>query len=295
MRISGVINGASATNDSLLYSYIHDTANGPAYLVGTTSNLVDHNWFLRDWSTDTCHSEFGIKSDGTTGTSNLTIRFNYFENLWSTAMIATPEGGPAETNANLAIYGNLFFCNPNERTMGSGQVQNCPGGDGFILLFNDTFTNLKIFNNIFDNANNFGSGAPGSVDVGDGVSTTVNGALFQNNIFSNTTSTASSGFLCNSGASCSGVTYSYQSYFCGLAKWSGDTDSNAQVSSSCPYVNPAVDNYRLTFDTASWTALGAPYNVDLLGNTRTSSRGAFQYSGTPAPAPPTNLTASGNN
>jgi len=67
------------------------------------------------------------------------------------------------------------------------------------------------------------------------------------------------------------------------------------VPSVIPFVSVSDDNFNLTEDTMGWTALGSPYNVDMLGHAITSSRGALQFGGSSptggAPTPPTGLTA----
>src|SRR5579872_371865 len=236
-QIESVINGTSlgsSTNDELLYSYIHDTSNGPAYFDGTTNFVADHNWFLRDWSTASCHSEVGIRAAGSLGTTNFTVSNNYFENLWSTAALATPSSSLGGVNG-LNVYGNVFFCNQQELGMGAGTVPDCPGGDGFIFLFNNTFSNVNIYNNTFDGA--FG-GSNGTVDIADGVTTTVNTLNFQNNIFSHQTK---SGLFCNSGATCNALTWSHTSYIDGASKPSGDQDPSSQVSASNLYINASTN------------------------------------------------------
>lgn len=72
------------------------------------------------------------------------------------------------------------------------------------------------------------------------------------------------------------------------AAWTGDYDAfyscalssgaNKQVASGNPFVNYAGMDYRLLANTQPGTSLGAPYNQDALGRTRTTlTRGAFEF------------------
>jgi hypothetical protein len=291
-----------ATNEVIAYNYIHDTAGGPMYVTGANGVLIDHNWMLRDWgfndsSNDTsCHSELGIRPSNQNGVTNVTISNNYLENLASTATIATPAScsGACGANTGMTITGNTFFCNSAEAAfVPSGIVMpTCPGGDGFIFLFNGPFTNVNINDNTFDGS--FG-GADGGIDVGDGTAVTVSGLNIQNNIWSHQEKL--SGLRsCTSPAVCTNVVWNFTSYFNGSTKPAGDTDPNAQVSAKNPFINASTNtananNYGLAVNTAAWTPLAAPYNIDSIGGARTSSRGAFQMGGVVAdvPAPPTSL------
>lgn len=300
LHVYSVINGGQSTNNQLLYSYVHDTSNGPAYFSGTSGTTVDHNWFLRDWTTMNCHSEVGFSPSGSTGTNNATVSNNYFENLQGTAHLATPSAGSGGING-FYIYGNVFFCNTAEATMGTGKIPNCPGGDGYIFLFNATISNLYIYNNDFDAP--FASEKQ-TVDVGDGVQTTISNAYVQNNIFSNSSGQSSSqvGLVgcpgSTGGAICNNFTYGYLSYM-NAPLSANDSSGTSQQSSSNPYVSAGsntagANDYSLTANSMQWVQLGSPYNVDPSGNTRVSSRGAFQFGANQPPSPPTGLVASVN-
>ena len=71
-------------------------------------------------------------------------------------------------------------------------------------------------------------------------------------------------------------TFDYNSYF--SVTTVHDTGTGVQnVATGTPFVAPSTNNFALAFDTSAWTALSSPYNVDIVGTTRTSSRGAFQF------------------
>jgi len=87
------------------------------------------------------------------------------------------------------------------------------------------------------------------------------------------------------------LTRSYNSYF-DVTNVS-DTGTGVQsVPGVIPFVSVSADNFTLTEDTAAWTPLGSPYNMDLLGNTRASSRGALQFPGIYSPVNGSTLAGS---
>jgi hypothetical protein len=107
------------------------------------------------------------------------------------------------------------------------------------------------------------------VNGGGVVSTAIN---FQNNLVGNCSGSNPPG------APGGTVTYDYNTY-CNTP--TSDTGTGLQTLATCALFNsPSTNNFTLGIDTAAWTPLSSPYNVDLLGTMRTSSRGAFQFVGT---------------
>jgi hypothetical protein len=57
-----------------------------------------------------------------------------------------------------------------------------------------------------------------------------------------------------------------------------DTGAGLQALATCALLNsPEHDDFALVSDTSAWTPLSSPFNMDIVGNVRTSSRGAFQF------------------
>jgi len=73
--------------------------------------------------------------------------------------------------------------------------------------------------------------------------------------------------------------------------WFADASDIGNASAPSPFANLSGYDFHLASDLNNWYALGAPYNVDIDGVTRTSSRGAYQYTNNAAPTPPAGLTA----
>lgn len=107
------------------------------------------------------------------------------------------------------------------------------------------------------------------VNGGGVVSTAIN---FQNNLVGNCSASNPPG------APGGTVTYDHNTY-CAVGSTT-DTGTGLQTLPTCALLNsPSTNNFTLGIDTAAWTPLSSPYNVDIVGNTRTSSRGAFQFAG----------------
>jgi hypothetical protein len=64
--------------------------------------------------------------------------------------------------------------------------------------------------------------------------------------------------------------------------------TNTQTLSSDPFTDSANADFTLTGHTTAGTELGTPYNIDMLGNTRTTpDRGAYEYDGAADATAPT--------
>jgi hypothetical protein len=195
-----------------------------------------------------------------------TFRYNLFTHSYSTGGIMWDNS--TNHNAHLYIYGNVFYYPSGETWQGgNGLIGGWTGGNHEdcygMRIYNNTFINIPI--------------APFTdfqLRYGDNIA--------YNNLFYNSTSprygtipTHDCSHYINSG----GV----HSESHGTSGASGD-----------PFVNYVGLDFGLKANTEPGADLGAPYNIDPLGRTRTTwTRGAYEYvdpyDGTP-PAPPTGLT-----
>lgn len=157
--------------------------------------------------------------------------------------------------SDLKVYGCIFAAT-------SGTSLN--GGNGlFGTWTNFNFANCKIYNNTFVSSSLrcgglFGGTIPPT------------GSEFKNNLIYNTAVDAWSGDV--------GYTRLTRSHNWFASAPENPGESNQQTSSGSPFVNIATEDFRLSANSDAGTNLGAPYNVDMLGNTRTTwSRGAYEY------------------
>jgi hypothetical protein len=264
------------------YCYLHNTGNSFIQAnFGEPNNgagsgfVAEYNWFYRNHcGQDSTHDEgFAITFHGAT------IRYNFFQDVCSTACIAAPGGG-TPTIANWAIYGNVFFWDTAWQTSSSNVgldngIIGLPGADntgnsGYLYFYNNTIVGIQNSGGL----NNSGIDAPttGNMDKQD-----------LNNIW----------YQCASPTKAHGsfTVADYNSFYA-----SGSSDqsegSHTKVYSSAPaiFVNLGGYNFRLTSATDAGEVLASPYNLDPDGNTRGADgvwdRGAYEYGAAPSTNPP---------
>jgi hypothetical protein len=132
----------------------------------------------------------------------------------------------------------------------------------------EIFQEIDFWNNTFYQLSPAGTGSATACDFLNSNPRTVNILRFQNNLFANCSTVS---FPSADGGT---LTEDHNSFFNAGSGYTGTGDQI--VASGSPFVAAASNNFALEFDTALWTALGSPYNTDILGRARTSSRGAFQ-------------------
>ena len=191
---------------------------------------------------------------------------------------------------------SVTVTNPGGGVTAVGQAAQATVQDGltpyWVQYFDNGLSEVALWNNTVYSLAPVGADQNGGADcdITNGGGGNIANLYVQNNLYVNCAAAnidpPSSGTL----------TRNHNSYFDVAAV--SDTGAGLQnVPTLIPFVSVSASNFVLTEDTMEWTPLGAPYDVDLLGNTRTSSRGALQFGGTPtigAPAPPSGLTASVN-
>jgi len=142
-------------------------------------------------------------------------------------------------NDGIEVYGNLFI--------------NGYGANGVFGYASDTGSdNNKFYNNTV-----VGDAANGGVVLGG------SGNTAYNNLFVTNVSLTISG------------THNYNAF-----SGSGLSEGNQQtgISGANIFVNYGTRDLRLAMNTTAGTNLGSPYDVDVLGNTRSTwSRGAYEY------------------
>jgi hypothetical protein len=188
---------------------------------------------------------------------------------------------------------SVTVTNPGGGVTAVGQAATGTVQDGlssyWMQYFSTGLTEVALWNNTVYSLAPLGADQNGGADcdITNGGGGNIANLYVQNNLYVNCAAA-------NIDAPSSGtLTRNHNSYF-DVATVS-DTGTGLQiVPNLIPFVSVSASNFVLTEDTMEWTPLGPPYDLDLLGNARTSSRGALQFGGTPtsgAPAPPSDLTA----
>lgn len=332
-RENGIENDWGSYNLTVSSNYIHDAgasmlflhgqhcANGsvvtPPCTRGTApgggtygpanNEIFQYNYFSRNYSTADYHAEGGSISEGT---QDLTIAYNYWQDINGTAIIAPASAcdfnNCNQNNGPWYLYGNVvLMTNCSAVSGGSGANAKNPGIANFLYLFDSQFSgNVYIVNNTIANYGT-GCGLGSGIMLGDGGYTNPMQAVYVvNNAWSGAAqiSISNSCPTSNGQPTCTSITWAYNAYFATTdSSPTNDSDPNKQVSTSNAIFNSATTfDYRLVTDTSEGlnmsTILSAD-STDLLGTIRaadgTWDRGAFQLPSSSAntPNPPTGLTA----
>lgn len=251
------------------YLYCHDV--GAVMLYNRSHALTaQYSWF------DTIVPDAGVHAEGLfsetgvgTGTSlitkNITIRYTVWKDVGPPSDPRGVTGVLVSQCDTCDFYGNVFI--------------NSGGGQGCVTTWNFAY-NVNIYNNTFVGCNKGVNYSIGQVD-GSNIR-----AL--NNLFYDTPASFANP---NTGGT---VTHDFS--WCGLNSGSACTgeanDQNAGTGN--PFVNLGNDDYHLVANTAAWSALASPYNQDLDGEVRSSSRGAYEFVTGSRPQPPTGVSAKVN-
>lgn len=251
------------TNWTIQYVNMH----GPTQnmVIENASNLlIEHCRFADAAATNGPHANV-IQ---TTQSTNVTFRYNEVVN-WQVEgiMFLNPGGTSATAASKWYIYGNIWHDGMSTGTPRVLAVQDSMQGPFYV--YNNTFANMWI--PINGEGGSFASGTIGYNNIyynmqGGWCGLNVGSASSDYDIV-DTTSVNNAGSNCGS-------------------------EAHQQTITSSPFVkigSSTIDGYALTKNSSGGYNLGAPYNVDYLGNTRTTwSRGAIEYSSGSAtpPVPP---------
>ena len=294
--------GGQSSGNYAGYNYVHNVGVQDGIDGDSVNNFtIEYNWLNFNEVTFNNHSEIialrcWIVHGGETD-NGVTIRYNYVENNNGTSSIATPcttDIGPS----NWAIYGNVFLYNSAEsdpayvcHQPASGNQTECDGNPGWLSLWNFATWGgyLYVFNNTISTIDNHAGTQYGLChhDWGGTSGMTMGDVAFYNNVYYNCleNSTPSS---CP--GTCTSFVDDYNSYF-GMTETNDTRTHHQGCSGGCTSQNPFVNvgqtsnanNFSLTGSsdpTSAWFnthSLLAANDTDLLGNTRTSSRGALQF------------------
>ena len=184
--------------------------------------------------------------------NNLVVRYSLFYGTYGDGGISETVSANNSAISNSFIYGNVFDQNWSGDPIIGSNGHTTPG-----------ITNTVVYNNTFLNS---ALGKPANQPGGGLYGTTYGGT---GNIFENN--------LAYSANASVGVTSDYNEY---VFTTNSPSETHGKVVSAdiSPFVNWSAKNYALNASTPAGVNLGAPYNVDALGHTRTTwSRGAFEF------------------
>jgi hypothetical protein len=262
----GIYATTSNTNLLIEYCHIHDQGRCPILGRGWDNCTVRYCFVARNESEDAQHAE-GVSLYGGDGCFNNLFLNNIWEDVEGTGVIVVGDGGSNYFSGNL-IYWTAGYPNAgqNGRYCGNGSITSWTS---------EIHSNSWYLHNTVvvpsSGGDNFRLGGIGASF----------GNVASNNLFY---CAASFGTRLSYPT---GTTGDFNWYYPAVGTGSDNGEANGQVGSGNPFVSAA--DFRLTANTDAGTALGSPYSVDLLGNTRTTwTRGAYEFDGSPPVVPSTN-------
>ncbi len=303
--------GAHTDNLYLGYSFVHHTGNTQFQMNGAVNqgsvweyNWVSYNHTGQNGNHDEAYSLYG---------SNVSIRYNVFQNICSTGVITTAGGGNPSLS-NWEIYGNLFYWDASYAAL-AGRYQLATIDNGIVDFLGETMSGyVRFYNNTIAGFNNSVATAQGTAfatnaiaGVGQGYNLGSPIIQIYNNLWWN--SAFPTGGYSDYNPPGSTRVSDYNSYYQGsvpTSVWAGyfPSETHGQVfnNSTNPFANAgasSIAGFELSATGEAGmnagTSLAAPYNMDLFGILRGSNgkwdRGALQVSATASgPAPPESLT-----
>ena len=318
--IDGQVGGGASTSppdttatDYGFASSVGDQCFGISVPGVTIQNLTINHVYALATSSDTEKEWFyGYLGGGSYAVNNLTISYCYLDG-WQGALMTKGQGSHPYTGFvfqyNLCFNGfsssanHGEWINPNEQPLTGAIIRynifkgysGSAGMTGTIVANNSSFSSGAIYGNVFDGVK-VGNGGITGTSAGSMSST-----LVYNNTFLNFTGDSGAwlGGLSGQGSGNVGennLVYNMPGSIGAI--WTSDYDafysasgnpgeSHQQTASGNPFTSYSTGNYSLTANTTGGANLGSPYNVDALGNTRSTwTRGAFEYSSGSTSNPP---------
>jgi hypothetical protein len=241
----------------------------------TTSATFRDSYFKQNFSSSACHGQFYLSE---VTTSNVTFADNVIQDIQGTGIWVVVTGGQAD---NYNIYNNVIV-----KTQGSSRA-GVSNGIFACINSGSKCTNWKFIDNSIINFAGDYSGSAGILSENNNG----NSYTWQNNLFYNSSGV---GFTLNGAA----FTEDHNSWLNSGSPRSGTGDIAITSGAPNPFINWPGANFRLANQNADWGAgvpLPSPFNVDMAGTSRPGAngvwdRGAFEYGGGQAPAPPSSLS-----
>lgn len=204
----------------------------------STGWVFEYNVCLRGLSTVSNHGEWINASSGSP--TGIVIRYNLFKGMESGALTACIVANNTDLS-DAKIYGNVF----QDLAIGNGVISGTSAG---------SLINADIYNNTFIDCET-------GPWVGAGSSST--GQDARNNLV----------YSQNGARSVTTGDYNYY-----IDTTNTPSETNDQTGTGDPFVDLAGGDYRLAVNSDTGVDLGAPYNVDATGATRSTwTRGAFEF------------------
>jgi hypothetical protein len=239
----------SSSDITVSYAWIHGAGRCPFY-IDTANSVFEYVYVESYHGSGDVHSEVAsIWNFGDLPIGDITFRHNLITHIVSTGGLMFDNS--SNPSSHLYVYGNVFY-KPAGDTWeeANGVIGGWTGGGG------EEMHNVWVYNNSF-------------INIDQSILSTLpkiaSGSRAQNNLFYNSTAPSFDKF----------PTHDYNHFVS-----SGGTagEANGTSADGDPFVDAAKLDFTLSANTAPGTNLGAPFDVDGLGHTRTTwTRGAYEY------------------
>jgi hypothetical protein len=233
------------------HCWMHDTGRCHLFQRSCAADFTfEYNHFDTLFAGSTIHGE--VMSTGQGGVGNGTLRHNLFTDVQSTGGLMWDN--ESDRTKQLKVHGNVFY-RPSGRTWAG--PNGCIGGWTGTGSPPEDCYNMRIYNNTF-------------IDVNIRCFTDFMNRSGDNEVINNLF------YNCQSPSYADIQTNNYNHY---IASGGDHGELNGtSATSGDPFVNYVNMNFRLTGNTTAGSNLGATYNADMYGNTRTTwTRGAVEY------------------
>jgi hypothetical protein len=200
------------------------------------------------YPSDTTHSEVASIGQGNNA-ADMTWRNSLINCIISTGGIMW--NNISDTSSHFYIYGNVFY-----KPAGA----NWDNANGIIGGWTSSstaaFYNVYVYNNTFVNCNQLTLG---------NLPLTYGGCIAENNLW----------YTCNAPIFTDFPTHDYN---CFISSGTTQSEVHGTTQTGNPFNNYTGLDFTLVSNTAAGVNLGSPYNLDPMGNTRTTwTRGAFEF------------------
>lgn len=237
-------------NVTLSYFHMHGIGRCP-FFVDPSNLIVEHGWVESYFASGSVHSE--VMSTGAFGQAigDITFRYCMVTHLSGTGGIMWDNN--ENTSAVCAVYGCVWF---KDASGDAWDEQNGVLG-GWTGASAEECRNFLAYNNTF---------------------ILIDQSIFSTFplIHSNDQAKNNLLYTCDSPSFSVFDTHDFNHF---IASGGAHSEGNGtSAASGNPFVDYPNFNFRLNANTTAGTDLGAPYNVDMLGNTRTTwTRGAIEF------------------
>jgi hypothetical protein len=248
-----------AANLTVSYCYTHGIGRCPFFM--TPNGFIgEYNYIGSHFSSAAVHSEVASLWAFVTSIGDCTFRYNVFAHSDGTGGIMWDNS--SNPSAHLYFYGNVVYKPAGDTWLASnGFLGGWTGANG------EQCRNFLVYNNTFILVN--------PEDTLSSFPNIYSGNEAKNNLW----------YACNSPGFSVFTPHDYNHFI--AAGGTHSEGNGTSATSGNPFVNYVGLDFRLIANTAPGANLGSPYNVDMLGRTRSTwTRGAIEFgSGTPAPSP----------